>query len=255
MGTLPRMHASKRTLTALTICLALVGVSCGGDSGSGSAALSDEEFCLEVAALDGMNPDVGDMAEIVTTIEDLAAKAPSDELRDAMLALVPVMTMLSEIDENDPDAMNKVMEVMMDPEVMAAGELIEKYSSETCGIDDSAGDESSSGSSDTMPTEGSNGAYIFDDIEAGELSDYVEANGTDYFPNGYVNSTSMSGADGYTEVIMDFADADSVDGVSLCEVIFEGIAMSTADTAVRIVVQQDTVDIAVREVDGECSAV
>lgn len=255
MGTLPRMHASKRTLTALTICLALVGVSCGGDSGSGSAALSDEEFCLEVAALDGMNPDVGDMAEIVTTIEDLAAKAPSDELRDAMLALVPVMTMLSEIDENDPDAMNKVMEVMMDPEVMAAGELIEKYSSETCGIDDSAGDESSSGSSDTMPTEGSNGAYIFDDIEAGELSDYVEANGTDYFPNGYVNSTSMSGADGYTEVIMDFADADSVDGVSLCEVIFEGISMSTADTAVRIVVQQDTVDIAVREVDGECSAV
>ncbi|MTA28360.1 MAG: hypothetical protein F2562_05825 [Actinobacteria bacterium] len=249
------MHASKRTLTALTICLALVGVSCGGDSGSGSAALSDEEFCLEVAALDGMNPDVGDMAEIVTTIEDLAAKAPSDELRDAMLALVPVMTMLSEIDENDPEAMNKVMEVMMDPEVMAAGELIEKYSSETCGIDDSAGDESSSGSSDTMPTEGSNGAYIFDDIEAGDISDYVEANGTDYFPNGYVNSTSMSGADGYTEVIMDFADADSVDGVSLCEVIFEGIAMSTADTAVRIVVQQDTVDIAVREVDGECSAV
>ncbi|CAB4583621.1 unannotated protein [freshwater metagenome] len=255
MGTLTRMHASKRTLTALTICLALVGVSCGGDSGSGSAALSDEEFCLEVAALDGMNPDVGDMAEIVTTIEDLAAKAPSDELRDAMLALVPVMTMLSEIDENDPEAMNKVMEVMMDPEVMAAGELIEKYSSETCGIDDSAGDESSSGSSDTMPTEGSNGAYIFDDIEAGDISDYVEANGTDYFPNGYVNSTSMSGADGYTEVIMDFADADSVDGVSLCEVIFEGIAMSTADTAVRIVVQQDTVDIAVREVDGECSAV
>lgn len=261
MGTLPRMRASNRTLTALTICLTLVGVSCGGDdSGSGSAALSDEEFCLEVAALDGLNPDVGDMAEVVTTIEDLAAKAPNDELRDAMLALVPVMTMLSEIDENDPDAMNKVMEVMMDPEVMAAGELIEKYSSETCGIDDSssqesAGDESSSGSTDTIPTEGSNGAYIFDDIEAGELSDYVEANGTDYFPNGYVNSTSMSGADGYTEVIMDFADADSVDGVSLCEVIFEGIAMSTADTAVRIVVQQDTVDIAVREVDGECSAV
>lgn len=256
MGTLTRMHASKRTLTALSICLALVGVSCGGgDSGSGSAALSDEEFCVELTALDGMNPDVGDMAEIVTTIEDLAAKAPSDELRDAMLALVPVMTMLSEIDENNPDAMNKVMEVMMDPEVMAAGELIEKYSSETCGIDDSAGDESSSGSSDTMPTEGTDGASVFDDIEAGELSDYVEANGSEYFPNGYVSSTSMSGATGYTDVVMDFTGADSIDGVSLCEVIFEGIAMSTADTAVRIVVQEDTVDIAVREVDGECSAV
>ena len=256
MGTLPRMRASNRTLTALTICLALVGVSCGGDdSGSGSAALSDEEFCVELTALDGMNPDVGDMAAVVTTIEDLADKAPSDELRDAMLALVPVMTMMSEIDDNDPDAMNKVMEIMMDPEVMAAGELLEKYSSETCGIDDSAGDESSSGSSDTMPTDGTDGAYIFDDIEAGELSDYVEANGSDFFPNGSVSSTSMSGATGYTDVIMDFTGADYVDGVSLCEVIFEGIAMSTADTAVRIVVQEDTVDIAVREVDGECSEV
>ena len=256
MGTLPRMRTSTRNLTALSICLALVGVSCGGDdSGSGSAALSEQEFCVELTALDGMEPDVSNMADVVTTIEDLADKAPNDELRDAMLALVPVMTMMGEIDENDPDAMSKVMEVMMDPEVMAAGELIEKYSSETCGIDDSAGDESSTDATDAAPTEGGNGAYIFDDMEASDISDYVEANGTDYFPNGYVNSTSMSGADGYTEVIMDFADADSVDGVSLCEVIFEGIAMSTADSAVRIVVQENSIDIAVREVDGMCTAV
>jgi len=49
--------------------------------------------------------------------------------------------------------------------------------------------------------------------------------------------------------------SDSLDGVALCEVIAEGIAMSTADTAVRIVVQEDTVDVAVREVDGDCAAV
>jgi len=56
-------------------------------------------------------------------------------------------------------------------------------------------------------------------------------------------------------VILDFVDADTIDGVALCEVIAEGIGLSTADTAVRIVVQEDTVDIAVREVDGECAAV
>jgi len=83
----------------------------------------------------------------------------------------------------------------------------------------------------------------------------VEAYGSDYFPNGYVSSTSMSGADGYTEVILDFTDADSLDDGALCEVIAEGIAMSTADTAVRIVAQENAVDIAVREVDGECAAV
>jgi hypothetical protein len=30
--------------------------------------------------------------------------------------------------------------------------------------------------------------------------------------------------------------------------------MSSADTAVRIVVQENTVDVAVREMDGECTS-
>ena len=258
----PGMRTPTRVLTALSFSLAMLGVSCGGDDGgfaeigggSGAEALSDEEFCAEIATLDSVDPSVDDMADVVTMLEDLADKSPNDELRDAMLTLIPVMTAMGDIDENDPDAMNEVMEIMMDPEVMAAGELLETYSSETCGIDGSA-DEGGSESTETIPPLGSNGGYIFDDMEAGDISDYVEAYGSDYFPNGYVSSTSMSGADGYTEVIMDFADADSLDGVALCEVIAEGIAMSTADTAVRIVVQEDTVEVAVREVDGECAAV
>lgn len=123
----------------------MLGVSCGGDDGgfsgvdggSGGKSLSDEEFCAEIEALDDVDPSVDDMADVVTMIEDLADKAPNDELRDAMLALVPVMSALADIDENDPDAMNEVMEIMMDPEVLAAGELIETYSTETCGIEPS----------------------------------------------------------------------------------------------------------------------
>jgi len=134
------MRNTTRTLTTLAVCLALVGASCGGDdSGSGSgSALSNEEFCAKVEALDAVDPSTDDMADVVTTVEELADAAPSDELRDAMLALVPVMTALDNLDENDPDAMSKIMEIMMDPEVIAAGELIEKYSTETCGIDGSA---------------------------------------------------------------------------------------------------------------------
>ena len=249
------MRTHTRTLATLSISLFLVGVSCGGDDGGfGGNALSDEEFCAEIAAIDNVDPSVDDMTDIVAMIEGLADKAPTKELRDAMVALVPVMTAMSEIDDNDPDAMNKVMEIMMDPEVIAAGTVLETYSTETCGIDDSA-DEGTSEPTETIPPLGSNGGYIFDDMESGDISDYVEAFGSDYFPNGYISSTSMSGADGYTEVILDFADADTLDGVALCEVIAEGIAMSTTDTAVRIVVQEDTVDVAVREVDGECAAV
>jgi len=132
------MRNTTRTLTTLTVCLALVGASCGGDDSGSGSALSNEEFCAKVEALDAMDPSTGDMADVVTTVEELADAAPSNELRDAMLALVPVMTALENLDENDPDAMNKIMEIMMDPEVIAAGELIEEYSTETCGIDGSA---------------------------------------------------------------------------------------------------------------------
>ncbi len=249
------MRNPTRSLTTFALCLALAGASCGGDdSGSGSGtALSNEEFCAKVEALDGMDPSADDMAAVVATVEELADAAPSDELRDAMLALVPVMTALENLDENDPDAMSKIMEIMMDPEVIAAGELIEKFSSETCGI--APEDEGSTISTDTIAEPGSNGAYIFDDMETGDISDYVEANGSDLFPGGYVSSTSLTGASGYTDVVLDFAGAESFDGVGLCELILESINAGTADTAVRIVVQLDTVDIAVREVDGECAAV
>ena len=249
------MRRTTRTLSALSLTLVLAGTACGGGDSSGSG-LSDAEFCAKVAAMENMDPSAEDITAVTDALDDLAAAAPTKELREALETLGPVMTAMSGIDENDPDAMNSVMELLMDPKVLAAGELIEKYSSETCGIDaaDESTDETIGDSTDTMPTEGSNGAYVFEDIEAGDIASYVEANGVDYFPNGYVNSTSMAAADGYTEVIMDFADADSIDGVALCELIVEGIAMSSADTAVRIVVQENTVDVAVREMDGECTS-
>jgi hypothetical protein len=249
------MRRTTRTLSALSLTLVLAGTACGGGDSSGSA-LTDEAFCAKVAAMENMDPSGDDITAVTDALEELAAAAPTKELREALETLGPVMTAMSGIDENDPDAMNKAFEVMMDPEVIAAGELIEKYSSETCGIEttDESTDEALGEPSDTSPSFGSNGGYIFDDMSVDDVSDYVEANGADLYPNGYIGSTSISGANGYTEVTMDFANADSIDGVALCELIVEGIAMSSADTAVRIVVQENTVDVAVREVDGECTS-
>lgn len=245
------MRRTTRTLSVIALSLVLAGTACGGGDSSGSG-LTDEEFCVKVAEMEtlGSGETEADMAAAVAALDDLAAAAPTKELREALETLGPVMTEMAGLDENDPEAMNKAFEIMMDPKVMAAGELIEKYGSETCGLDDE-----STSDAGTMPTLGSNGGYIFDDMSASDVSDYVEANGADYFPNGYISSTSINGSDEFSEVILDFVDADTIDGVALCEVIAEGIGLSTADTAVRIVVQEDTVDIAVREVDGECAAV
>ncbi len=250
------MRRTTRTLSVIALSLVLAGTACGGGDSSGSG-LTDEEFCAKVAEMEtlGSGETEADMAAVVAALDDLAAAAPTKELREALEMLGPVMTEMAGLDENDPEAMSKAFEIMMDPKVMAAGELIEKYGSETCGLDDETTSDAGTMPIDTMPTLGSNGGYIFDDMSASDVSDYVEANGADYFPNGYISSTSINGADEFSEVILDFVDADTIDGVALCEVIAEGIGLSTADTAVRIVVQEDTVDIAVREVDGECAAV
>ena len=143
------------------------------------------------------------------------------------------------------------MEIMMDPKIVAAGAALEKFSTETCGLPPSTEPPSSDVSGDMVDGSGD----IFDNMSAGDISDYVDANGADYFPNGTVGSSSMSSAGDHTDITMDFVDADSVDGVALCELIGEFISGTTGDWPVRIVVQADATDIAVREVDGSCAAV
>jgi hypothetical protein len=235
-------------LTAFTISCVTLGVACGGDSG-GSNALSEAEFCDKIASVEGAADVEADMTTMLAVLADLADSAPTKELREAIETIGPIMQELEGVDENDPDAFAKAMEIMMDPKVVAAGETLEKFTTETCGLTDTT-----DAPSDDMSSDGGSGD-IFDDMSAGDISDYVDANGADYFPNGYVGSTSMNSAGDYTDITMDFVDADSVDGVAICELIGEFIAGATADTAVRIVVQADATDIAVREVDGSCAAV
>lgn len=240
-------------LVLAPLCLATFAVSCGGeDGGFGSNSLSTEEFCDKVASLDAMTGESPEeLAEATKVFQELASDAPTADLRDAMNALLPVIEQMSTVDENDPEAFSKVMELMMDPAVIAAGTVLEEFSTTECGMSS----EDTSSSDDTMPSDSAESTgYIFDDMSSGDISDYVQENGADLFPNGYVSSSSMSGADGYTEIVVDFAGSDTLDGVGLCDLVFEAISSKSTDSAVRIVIQNDTVDVAVREVDGECSA-
>lgn len=115
-------------------------VGCGGDdSGSGSGgsgggdAVSIEEFCDKISALESaVEPD--DMASAVAVIADLADSAPTDELKDALETMLPVLEGMAEIDENDPDAMNELMTLMMDPDVMEASAVMEAFGDEECGF-------------------------------------------------------------------------------------------------------------------------
>ena len=115
------------------LCSPVILIACGSDSSSSGAQLTDKEFCAKVAAMDDL--ETFD-ATAIAAMNELIDAAPNDELRDALNVLVSVMTEMEGVDENDPEAMSKVMEIIMDPKVTEAGEVIEKYSTDVCGITD-----------------------------------------------------------------------------------------------------------------------
>lgn len=121
-------------VTSATLIATASLVACGGDdSPSGGSAVSVEEFCARIEALDAAG-DPDDMAAALGALEDLTAAAPTKEVRDALEAMLPLLRNMSEIDESDPNAFAEVMSMMMDPDVMEAGTVLEQFGAEECGF-------------------------------------------------------------------------------------------------------------------------
>lgn len=125
----------------LMTSVALIGstslIACGGDdSSSGSSGVSIEEFCAKIDDLENaLEPD--DMASAVAALSELVDSSPSSEVRKALETLIPVITKMADIDENDPDAIGELMGLMMDPDVMEAGTVLETFGAEQCGFSES----------------------------------------------------------------------------------------------------------------------
>ncbi len=167
---------------------------------------------------------------------------------------------MSQIDENDPDAFGELMSMMFDPEVAAAGETFDAYSTDVCKIPPTTDSSSIDDSAMTFPPS-SDDQIMFDegtilgDMAAEEITNAVEALKSTNFPNGYISSSGIeSTSDGSSLVTVDFADTDSVDAVAICEAIDAAIAEKTADTNVSIKVSVDGKEVGGRPVGGTCSA-
>lgn len=107
--------------------------SCG--SSNDSAALSDAEFCLEIERLEETEP-TNDIRGAAIILADLVNKAPNPEMREALQTMQPAFEKLAEIDENDPEAMSRFFELMMDEDIATAGEVLERYITDVCGFTD-----------------------------------------------------------------------------------------------------------------------
>ncbi len=126
------MIRSRSVLIAPVFMALAVLPACGGDSGPSAR---DQAFCKEIEQLDQLDieTDIGAAADI---LNDLATKAPSDEVRDALNLIAPIFEQLATADQNDAEVMGEIFAMMSSPEIAAASEVLDRYGSEVCGFED-----------------------------------------------------------------------------------------------------------------------
>ena len=150
------MRITSPRLFVATLALSIVAISCGGGGGddamggNNSTRLSDEAFCAKITALnnetsgDDTSPEA--MLEMLQVIEDMAKVAPTAELQEAFEAYAPLLEGMAKLDQNDaqndPEAFTAIIGDFITPELMKAGEVLDAYTTDVCGIED--GSDSSS---------------------------------------------------------------------------------------------------------------
>ena len=143
-----RFMSPRRAVVLLLPILGLSIISCGGDSGLSSKA-SEAEFCAMLQAIESDQvfenamEDPAALTEVTQMLTDLAKAAPTAELKEAIETLIPVMETMATIDENDPEALASLMELMSDPKLESAGETVDAFTEDVCKISTSDSSETS----------------------------------------------------------------------------------------------------------------
>ena len=146
------MRITSPRLLVATLALSIVAISCGGGGGgdamggNSSTRLSDEAFCAKITALnnetssDSPNPE--EMLEMLQVIQDMAKVAPTAELQEALEAYTPLLEKMSKLDQNDPEAFATIIGDFITPELIKAGEVLDAYTTDVCGIEDGSASSS-----------------------------------------------------------------------------------------------------------------
>lgn len=233
------MHISARSIIA-TSSLALLAVlpACGG--GSGGAGGSEKEFCDKLRELESM-PETDDPAVAFRQLADLADKAPNNEIRSAMAALEPLIEKIGSIDPNSEDAFGEIFALMFDPDVIKAGEVLDSYSKDVCGIEpddgfiDTGGDYDAEDGADG----GSSSGTVFDDLEAGDIGDAVSDELSMSSPDTVYSGASMSSGADSTIIQLDLTGERGYDADQICGFVLDFVAENSTDTAIEVVINHD----------------
>ena len=137
------MRSTRTPLMLIAGLTLALPIACGGDDaggGGGGGALSDEAFCARIAQLeeetDAMTVDEADEM-FLDAMTELRAAAPNDEVRDALGTFVDFFEEIDALDEDDPEAFERIFELAESPEFASAEAVLEDYSVNVCGFEPS----------------------------------------------------------------------------------------------------------------------
>lgn len=124
-------------LLVLAVPALLFSAGCSDDGGGGDV----EAFCellRESEDDDNTDPTTDEGRE---AFAELVAVAP-DEVKDDLATMMGFIEDLEDMDEDDPDSFAAAMGLMFNPEFLAAGENLETFGVEECGLEpsDDSGD-------------------------------------------------------------------------------------------------------------------
>jgi len=243
-------------IAVATVAIGAVATSCGG----GTTYLTQEEFCTKAADLQGSEAELS--PETVTIIADLAKRAPTKELRDALGVMLPAWQKISTIDTDDTEAFMSLLAEFDTQEMNDAGQVLDDYVTTVCGLSDSSDDSSPSddggGDGDTSSDDGDGdatdtGSDPYDQIDFNELINTIDSLLPLYGDVTATTGTSMSGLYPGAEIIIPF-DVEG-DGVALCNGVLDWVSTQIDDPNVVIRIQVNGSDSVTRMAGGDCAPV
>lgn len=244
-----------RTLALMTVVA--VASSCGGGDGGSSSSNAESDFCEYLRTLEDIDPEAAP-DDALAAIDQIIDRAPDGEIKGALQDLRPIFDAMVNIDPNNEEAFTEMMALMFDPNVIAAGEVLEQYGTDVCGFEDTSGDSpvDTGGDWTTDADFGQAPASALEELESSDISDAVERVLADLAPDAYVASSGWSSMGAGFSVDVDVTGADDIDGVPLCDAVGELLTDTDPSAEFTISITLDGTPIANGDSEtGDCESV
>jgi hypothetical protein len=255
-------------LSAPLVAVALLLGACGG-GGSDTVSVSEQsddrsttsnpapsagsDYCDAADAANGGGSGLDlsdDPRAALDSVRALAAAAPP-ELQDDFDTFIDGIDDIAEMDEESPEALATIFELMADPEFAAASDAIEEYTKDECGIELGAampsGDDSSASGADS-------GSDESDDSEPGEIElDDVSAIKEANASSAWADKLSTTAINGLADVQVSTSgdDLSQAEALQACTALLAELSKINPEVTVSV---GNGADVLAKSGGGTCAA-